>query len=48
MGKVTSKLVPGGTVREQLIEQLTREIMNYDAQFRRDAGTGAISSDARH
>jgi hypothetical protein len=25
-----------------------REIMDYDAEFRRDAGTGAIGSDARH
>jgi hypothetical protein len=36
------------TVRQQLIEQLMREIMDYDAEFRRDAGTGAIGSDARH
>ena len=36
------------TIRQQLIEQLMREIMNYDAEFRRDAGTGAIGSDARH
>jgi hypothetical protein len=25
-----------------------REIIDYDAEFRRDAGTGAIGSDARH
>ncbi len=37
-----------GTIRQQLIEQLMREIMNYDAEFRRDAETGAIGSDARH
>ena len=37
-----------GTIRRQLIEQLTREIMNYDAEFRQDDGIGAISSDARH
>ena len=36
------------TIRQQLIEQLMREIMDYDAEFRRDAGTGAIGSDARH
>ena len=35
-------------IRQQLIEQLMREIMNYDAEFRQDAGTGAIGSDARH
>jgi hypothetical protein len=37
-----------GTIRQQLVEQLMREIMDYDAEFRRDAGTGAIGSDARH
>ena len=37
-----------GTIRQQLIERLMREIMNYDAEFRRDAGTGAIGSDVRH
>ena len=37
-----------GTIRQQLIEQLMREIIDYDAGFRRDAGTGAIGSDARH
>jgi len=31
-------------IRQQLIEQLMREIMNYDAEFRRDDGTGAIGS----
>ena len=35
-------------IRQQLIEQLMREIMNYDAEFRRDDGTGAIGSAARH
>ncbi len=37
-----------GSVRQQIIEKLMREIMNYDAEFRGDAGTGVISSDARH
>ena len=37
-----------GTIRQQLIERLMREIMNYDAEFRRDDGTGAIGSVARH
>ena len=36
------------TIRQQLIERLMREIMNYDADFRRDDGTRAIGSDARH
>ena len=38
----------GGTVRQQLIERLMREIMDYDAEFRRDAGTSAMGSNARH
>ena len=37
-----------GTIRQQLIERLMCEIMNYDAEFRRDDGTGAIGSAARH
>jgi hypothetical protein len=37
-----------GTIRQQLIERLMREIMNYDAEFRRDDRTGAIGSDVRH
>jgi hypothetical protein len=38
-----------GTMRQQLIEHLMREIMNYDAEFRReDAAEGAIGSQARH
>jgi hypothetical protein len=37
-----------GPDRLQLIEQLMREIMNYDAEFPRDAETGAIGSGARH
>jgi hypothetical protein len=37
-----------GLIRQQLIEQLTREIMNYDAEFRRDDASGVSSSQARH
>src|ERR1700730_2528936 len=37
-----------GQIRQQLIEQLLREIMNYDAEFRRDDATGVSSSHARH
>ena len=37
-----------GAIRQQLIERLMREIINYDAEFRRDDGTGAIGSAARH
>ena len=35
-------------IRQKLIELLMREIMNYDAEFRRSDGTGAIGSAARH
>ena len=46
IAKTVAELTCGqdGTIRQQLM----REIMNYDAEFRRDAGTGAIGSDARH
>jgi hypothetical protein len=36
-----------GTIRQQLIEQLMREIVNYDAEFRRD-DTVVNPSHARH
>jgi hypothetical protein len=50
IAKTVAELTSGqhSTIRQQLIEQLMREIINYDAEFRRDAGTGAIGSDARH
>ena len=37
-----------GLIRQQLIEQLMREIMHYDAEFRRDDAAGATASRARH
>jgi hypothetical protein len=37
-----------GTARQQMIEQLMREIMDYDAEFRRDDASGVIGSGARH
>jgi hypothetical protein len=37
-----------GTIRQQLIEQLTREIMNYDAEFRREDASGVIGPHTRH
>ena len=37
-----------GVIRQQLIEHLMREIMNYDAEFRREDAAGAIGSHARH
>ena len=50
IAKTVAELTCGqdGRIREQLIEQLVREVMNYDAELRRDAGTGGIGSDARH
>jgi hypothetical protein len=35
-------------IRQQLIEQLTREIMNYDAEFRREHAADVIGSQVRH
>jgi hypothetical protein len=37
-----------GRIRQQLIEHLMREIMNYDAVFRSEEATGANGSHARH
>ena len=37
-----------GTVRKQIIETLMREIMEYDAEFRREDASGAVISAARH
>jgi len=50
LAKTVAELTCGqnGTIRQQLIEQLMREIMDYDAEFRRDDGTSAMGSDARH
>ena len=35
-------------IRQQVIEQLMREIMHYDAQFRSEEAIGASGSLARH
>ena len=50
IAKTVAELTCGqdSTIRQQLIEQLMREIIDFDAEFRRDAGTAAIGSDARH
>ena len=50
IAKTMAELTCGqkGAIRQQLIEQLMREIMDYDAEFRREAGTSAMGSDARH
>jgi hypothetical protein len=36
------------TARQQIVENLMREIMDYDAEFRRDDASGAMGSVARH
>jgi hypothetical protein len=35
-------------VRQNMMEQLKREIINFDAEFRQQEATGVPSSDARH
>ena len=49
IAKTVAELTSGqdGAIRQQLVEQLTHEIMNYDAEFRRETA-GAIGSHARH
>jgi hypothetical protein len=37
-----------GTIRQQVIEQLMRQIMQYDAEFRLEETTSAVSSQAKH
>ena len=37
-----------GVIRQQVIEQLMRQIMHYDAEFRGEDAAGAIASHARH
>src|SRR5262245_9061065 len=34
-----------GSIRQQIIEKLMRETMDYDAEFRRDGGISAVGSD---
>ena len=35
-----------GAIRQQVIEQLMREIMNYDGEFRREEAYSAVGSNA--
>ncbi len=37
-----------GAVRQNMIEQLMREVMNYDAEYRQQDELGSPTSDARH
>ena len=50
IAKTVAELTSGqdGEIRQHLIEQLMREIMNYDDDFRREDAVGPIGSHARH
>ena len=50
IAKTVAELTSGqdGAIRQQLIEQLTHEIMNYDAEFRSEEAMGSSGSLARH
>jgi hypothetical protein len=37
-----------GFIRQQVIEQLTRQIMHYDDEFRHEDATSAVGSHAKH
>jgi hypothetical protein len=37
-----------GVIRRQFLEELTRRIMHYDDEFRREDAVGAIASHAKH
>jgi hypothetical protein len=43
-----AETLQNSTVRQQIIETLMREIMEYDAEFRREDASGAVSSVVRH
>ena len=50
LAKTVADLTCGqtGTVRQQIIETLMHQIMEYDAEFRRKDASGAVISAARH
>jgi hypothetical protein len=50
LAKTVAELTCGqdDATRGRMIEQLVREIMDFDAEFRRDDATRVIGSDARH
>jgi hypothetical protein len=37
-----------GVIRQQVIEQLMHQIMQYDGEFRREDAAAAMASHARH
>ena len=50
VAKTVAELTSGqdGAVRQNMIEQLMREIMNYDAEYRQLDQLGTAGSGARH
>jgi len=50
VAKTVAELTSGqdGAVRQNMIEQLMREIMNYDAEFRKQDAIGTDRFQARH
>jgi hypothetical protein len=50
LAKTVADLTCGqtGTVRQQIIETLMHQIMECDAEFRREDASGAVISAARH
>ena len=37
-----------GVIRQQVIEQLMRQIVHYDGEFRREEATSAVGSSSKH
>ena len=37
-----------GVIRQQVIEELMRQIMHYDGEFRREEATSAVGSNVKH
>ena len=37
-----------GLIRQEVIEQLMRQITHYDAEFRREEATSTVGSNAKH
>ena|SRR5579863_4965559 len=50
LAKIAAELTrrEDGAIRQQMIEQLTRDIMKYDAEFRKEDAVGAAGSHLRH
>ena len=46
VAELTSK--QDGVIRQQVIEQLMRQIMHYGGEFRREEATSAVGSNAKH